>query len=344
MQGNNCPHCGANFSAQAPPNSCCSVCWGSLSAETNSSSQNGIPSRELLLRFPCPSCCSSLTTPLRSLGIQEKCPGCRQPVTVPTLDAQVVGIEVVRNAFGPVNSRTGSFSHTRKSETRPLSTGESDADKTLPPNRPSRVTSTAEVITPPPVPPYPRDTNHTERRHPKANINPAVSRPKRRDRTSPFFNADDDNPQSPVERTETTPEQSEFVGSARRTYSGSSINPRHARYIVYYFIRFAPYINVLMLPITFPLGHAGPSYLFAFVWFFIGRWVADRITPIVLAAVFRSVRCPGCGESHPFVSQWNCSCGYHDHRLRHLLLFKCPKCSLPHDHFNCPACDATILL
>lgn len=76
------------------------------------------------------------------------------------------------------------------------------------------------------------------------------------------------------------------------------------------------------------------------VWLIVGRWIARWLLPLVIS----TLRCPGCDEELDCVKVWNCGCGYHDHRERHVLGFACPKCGKTCGHVDCPRCDATILL
>lgn len=362
MSGAICAKCGARLSLDALGNSGCPVCESRASSEVNSetaywppksrqsphesngsnrSSQRERPSngtatskkddgpRELLLRFLCPSCAAALTVPLRSLGINEKCPGCREPLTVPTLDDDVVGFDLLRNSAGAHRPCARGPTKFADSETR-----------TTAPESPTRPPVS------PPLVDVKKNGGHAATSSEPSKSSSSPTRHSERDPSSPFFRVKLEEHRHTEDHVESAdaPAPATRTGGARRVSSSTSLNPRHARYFVYYFIVLAPFLNVLLMPITHVIINAGISLLIAFIWLFIGRWIARVLTPLVLAAVFRSVRCPGCGESHPFVSQWNCTCGYHDHRQRHLLLFRCPKCSADHGYFDCPVCQATILL
>lgn len=74
-------------------------------------------------------------------------------------------------------------------------------------------------------------------------------------------------------------------------------------------------------------------------------WLVSRpLSFTLLASLIRTARCPGCYEDYPLVNRWSCSCGYHDHKQRHFYRFICPKCRSRLGSFDCPRCDATILL
>ena len=75
-------------------------------------------------------------------------------------------------------------------------------------------------------------------------------------------------------------------------------------------------------------------------WLIGGRWIAYYLVPLFVS----TLTCPGCGEQIDAVNVWNCSCGYHDHRERHILIKRCLKCGKAAGHINCPRCSATILL
>lgn len=91
-----------------------------------------------------------------------------------------------------------------------------------------------------------------------------------------------------------------------------------------------------------PLDNLGLQILgWAFlVWLLLGRPIAHRLVPCFVS----SLSCPGCWEEIDAVGVWNCSCGFHDHRERHILASHCPLCGKAAGHVNCPLCGATILL
>ena len=75
-------------------------------------------------------------------------------------------------------------------------------------------------------------------------------------------------------------------------------------------------------------------------WLIGGRWIAYYLVPLFVS----TLTCPGCGEQIDAVNVWNCNCGYHDHRERHILVKRCPKCGKAAGHIDCPRCSCTILL
>jgi hypothetical protein len=77
-----------------------------------------------------------------------------------------------------------------------------------------------------------------------------------------------------------------------------------------------------------------------FVWLFFGRTVARLLVPIFVSIL----SCPSCGEEIDAVDVWDCACGFHDHRERHILAGSCPSCGKAAGHINCPRCAATLLL
>ena len=84
-----------------------------------------------------------------------------------------------------------------------------------------------------------------------------------------------------------------------------------------------------------------PSFL---VYWWIGRLLANHVSPHIVAMFISSVRCPGCGERISLIGVWKCSCGYHDHRQRNAYRFRCPMCKSGIGQTNCPRCEATVLI
>jgi len=76
------------------------------------------------------------------------------------------------------------------------------------------------------------------------------------------------------------------------------------------------------------------------VWLLLGRPIAYLLVPLLVS----TLSCPGCGEEIDAVGVWNCACGFHHHRERHILAGRCPLCGKTAGHVNCPHCDCTILL
>ena len=92
------------------------------------------------------------------------------------------------------------------------------------------------------------------------------------------------------------------------------------------------------------IGFAVPGFLVvAFGWLFlpaIGISIPRMITPLLI----QTYTCPGCHEEYPSVNVWNCTCGFHDHKERHILRFKCPLCGKRFNRTDCLRCGATIRL
>lgn len=72
--------------------------------------------------------------------------------------------------------------------------------------------------------------------------------------------------------------------------------------------------------LTIPLG------LLSWGWLLIGWRVSRFLADVVTSIFISTLCCPGCGEHHQAVSRWSCGCGYTDHRERHVMMFRCPKC------------------
>lgn len=117
---------------------------------------------------------------------------------------------------------------------------------------------------------------------------------------------------------------------------------------VYWAIRLLPLAAVFLLMFlaaeTLPssavqsvAGFLGVVFL---GWAFLGWLLAPWLVPILVS----KLTCPSCHEEIDAVNVWQCGCGYKDHRERHVLAMKCPKCGSRFGHVDCPRCSATILL
>src|SRR5579871_985473 len=76
-----------------------------------------------------------------------------------------------------------------------------------------------------------------------------------------------------------------------------------------------------------PPGPPGDPLLTAlsgafWIWLIFGRHLAYRLIPLFVS----TLSCPGCGEEIDAVDVWDCACGYHDYRERHILSGGCPSC------------------
>jgi hypothetical protein len=74
-------------------------------------------------------------------------------------------------------------------------------------------------------------------------------------------------------------------------------------------------------------------------WVILGRPIAYLLVPFFVS----TISCPGCGEEMDAVDTWDCGCGYHSHRERHILAGHCPSCAKATGKINCPRCGCTIL-
>lgn len=87
-----------------------------------------------------------------------------------------------------------------------------------------------------------------------------------------------------------------------------------------------------------------PTALVIFALAVLLFFLSDFLARLLTAAWAPTYSCPGCHSVFEAVGRWNCSCGYHDHRDQHVILFRCPMCSGRIGHTNCQRCDATIFL
>lgn len=84
----------------------------------------------------------------------------------------------------------------------------------------------------------------------------------------------------------------------------------------------------------------GPFAFLGCFWLFIaGRYVTTWVLPLC----YGSFTCPGCHEVHNAVAFWDCGCGYHPHKAKHLFN-KCPACGEGGGRTNCPRCGVTMLI
>src|SRR5579862_5033481 len=70
-------------------------------------------------------------------------------------------------------------------------------------------------------------------------------------------------------------------------------------------------------------------------WLFLGRSIAHRFVPLLVSTIL----CPGCEEEIDPVDVWDCTCGFHDYRERHILAGYCPSCGKAAGHLNCSRCN-----
>ena len=78
-------------------------------------------------------------------------------------------------------------------------------------------------------------------------------------------------------------------------------------------------------------------------FFWIMPFLGGKISRFAVRFLMHQYSCPGCHEVHDCVGVWTCGCGYKDHRERHVLAFKCPKCGARFRGGPCQRCDASIL-
>jgi hypothetical protein len=121
------------------------------------------------------------------------------------------------------------------------------------------------------------------------------------------------------------------------------IGPRTLRYSVYFGGWLGPPL-LLLLPILWgDWGFCCPFICLGLPWYTLGHWPMRWLTPLVVSMFITKLRCPGCHEVYSPVNQWNCSCGYHDFRIRNVFLFRCPKCRNRIGWMQCERCETTIM-
>lgn len=300
--------------------------------------------RELVLRFVCAACHHWLSVPLQSLGTVDVCPKCSAAVQVPRLNRYVIGLDVVRKAirlrpepwtivcpecheslrimpaamgkpFACGKCQTLlTVAVTASHATRQAPCAAEGPQSTVPPEVSPIVVNTPVVASPKPPPsppplPHPREVAPIQAEVVK--LAPVVD--------SPTYDG---------------PTRSQPQPQASR---GGGLHIPRIAHRTSQLIYFVTFLILLLSGCLVPV-----AFGFAFFWLLpvIGMNVSRRLAPLLI----HSFSCPGCGEVYECVNVWRCSCGYQDHRERHILAFLCPVCHARLGRTNCRRCGSTILL
>lgn len=296
---------------------------------------------ELCIRFSCSACRKPLFVLIRKLiGRTElPCPSCQKTVATPPLDEKVGGYTQLLEAhsIGPQLQTSTKKSSSMKDSDSSLESNQSVPRKTPATAPISRTPGKASASGRPPA---------TER-------NVSVKVPPMIEERSDALGSDDyyskefpDEPDDLPQPIVYGSQPKSQTGSFRR--GGGSLQPRVVYRLIYWGLQVgypaATFLLGLYLQSMGDTRRFMPFLAFAILWFIFGwrfsHWIAFYITPLFVS----SIRCPGCQEEYPAVAHHKCSCGFTDHRDRHVLSFKCPKCGSYFGHMNCARCDATILL
>jgi len=134
---------------------------------------------------------------------------------------------------------------------------------------------------------------------------------------------------------------------ARRS---SGISPKNLHSFLRFVFRWPTPFFVFMFAAAVRVGasHGAPPspvgligvFILPLVVFRCGDPLARRLT----AWWAPTFSCPGCHSVFEAVARWHCACGYHDHKDRHYIRFRCPMCRCGIGHTQCQCCNATIFL
>ncbi len=104
-------------------------------------------------------------------------------------------------------------------------------------------------------------------------------------------------------------------------------------------VYWGPLLGLALLFLLWTSASTALAWVFG-AWLLLGRPIAYLLVPLLVSTLM----CPGCGEEIDAVDIWNCGCGFHDHRERHILAGSCPACGKAAGKINCPRCACTLLL
>lgn len=311
-------------------------------ATQNESTSNGTP--ELCLRFSCSNCQQVLLLPLQpKMPIEDKCPACRQMAYVPRVDPHVRGVDVVWRCQAPTMGVSCPACHQRlkvapdfpgkqrhcprcnrslvmqlvvdrKTDSQP--TPSANPGESVPPNATTGPREPFETVSPPtkprPLPPAARPPGLPNPSEPEKENTPA---------SEPLV----------YREVEPSPPHRPWL----------LVSPRDIGWVVWLILQIG-------IPLTLHLIAKATNDMFfnvVAIAFLIPRLnLASRISNFIVPFLVSKFRCPGCQDDIECVNRWKCGCGYVDHRERHVLRFRCPKCSGLIGHTNCPRCDSTIFL
>ena len=327
------------------------------------------PAKELCLRFLCSGCHHWLSVPLRSIGSKDACPGCKAEVQIPGLDGYVVGLDTVHNFLQQEVARDvwEKFSQAVQSTTK------------SPPTEPSRNSANESVHSPSngsptDLPPLPHaDGQRCGALTPAADNSPRAAQPQPTSRTtsrhthSPTPQAESRRDRDPVRAEEIDSVKPKPVQPIRKpSEPARATAPLQATSGIQSNYFDTPHA-MSSRGFSLSLGISRPAYWLSWIIWFSGisvfffatalhvafgfvwlAWMIPRIgwtlSDLIVSCLINTVSCPRCHEEHELVSIWACSCGYHDHKDRHLLRFKCPVCGSKLGRMNCRRCDSTILI
>ena len=290
-------------------------------------------SKELCLRFTCPKCDKLLSVPLRTIGSSDTCPGCSKAITIPQLDSDVVGLELILKSHTPPPQP---WSTPCPVCAEPLHVDVMRIDHPLScPKcshefRASLVSSERPTI----------DGAGLGGSAPHVNEHQGTVTPKQQ--TAAPHAADEPSVHQWLAAAAEEPMipriVTEAFSSAVKRIPRSWHIQRPARWIYR-----AIYWGVFVLGML-TAARIGSQALIVLALVWLVPRLGGSISHLITRFLVTTYSCPRCHETYPCVSIWKCSCGYQDHREKHVLGFTCPLCGAILGRTDCRRCGSTILI
>lgn len=303
------------------------------------SSASSCPAKaELLLKFSCSHCEQVLNVGIERLAtIKSVCPRCDNPIQFPPLDRNVVGVETILQS-NPETLRLHCPECGRTSKTpvrAALKKWTCPVCKT--PAKLKFAAHNVKVAAPSSI------------RNEMAPVAIKQTRITPEDLRETADWAQTNNTEEIVASREPDSEAVVYGSappkpSTTSHLSGflSSLSPRTLTWVIWFILQF-PVLLFILLPLAQKSMNIAIVIL-TIAWFIPRLGICTRLTWLIMTLFMKSFRCPHCDEEYEAVGRWGCSCGYVDHKERHIFAFKCPMCKSLLGHANCERCDATILL
>lgn len=311
--------------------------------------------KELLLRYYCPGCKRRHLVSLSQLGNKARCPECGENFSFPTLTGTIIGLDEVATHLSKISPPTWKAQCPACDHAIDIAHGHLGGDfrcNTCGALLRTEVSQVGRSVAEPSLCPVSQGAEH----RPAPTVRPAGARPTAHSpagrshvtAVSPYAQTTD----SPVEadgvdvvtedrRPHSSPHRSARVRSAM------PISPRVVRNLLHYGIWLGPIVFLTLVALSAGRERAIALFCVSIVtvpWFMFGHWPARWITPLVLGALFRSIRCPRCHEQYPAVNLWSCGCGYQPPSEKNVFLFRCKLCSASVGHIRCERCQTTIFI
>lgn len=319
------------------------------------------PVPELCLRFRCAHCDAVLSVPVAQLQQpDQRCPSCAAELVPPTIDRETAGVADILERFpARIESRCPHCNHKLAGTSAQLRT------RSRCPG--CRVWLTLKLVEDPPdevetVAETPnRRTVVVSTDESQQTRHGVSARDTRSARDQPSQPADVSDspvlPRRPLVSTEPEPVFDESAAvvyhqNAGKVQSQSSRGPRQITLfkspravflLIYFTLHGSPFLIYTFLIFS---GSRPPAEVMGFVcpWTLFGFYPSRRIARLLTPLLVSTFHCPHCHEEYEAVGRWTCGCGFTDHRERHVLRFRCPKCDGHLGYYNCDRCGSTIIL